>query len=90
MEAAATNKKNDVNWCMQFFGLILGIGFLLAGTSVNPEFWTNWRENANFIFGFSWLFLALVHRMKWKHKVAMRSAESVASSSVRDSEIERV
>ncbi len=52
------DKKNDVNWSMQFVGLILGLCFLTVRAFRAEEFWNSFLDHLQIYLGVFWLFLA--------------------------------
>ena len=64
---------------MQFGGLILGLAFLTTGFFLNPNFGEHFKEDFYIYFGVLWLVLALIHRMQWKHKIALEEASQLSS-----------
>lgn len=59
---------------MQFFGLLFGGAKLILGIKMNPRFLADFGKDVSIYLGISWLFLALMHRMKWNHRLALERA----------------
>jgi hypothetical protein len=68
------DRKNDVNWCMQYLSIAFGMVFLVIGTCVTTGFLANLKDFYLIYFGFFWLLIGYVHRLKWLHKRDLREA----------------
>ena len=73
------DKKNDVSYSMQFVGLLLGVCFLVLGAFRAEEFLKTFLAHSSIYFGVCWLFIALIHRMKWLHKIELDEARDLQS-----------
>ena len=71
------DKKNDVNWCMQFVGLLLAVCFLIVGSFRVEGFLNSFLDYSQIYFGVCWLFIALIHRIKWLHKIELQEAKNM-------------
>ncbi len=69
------NRKNDVNWCMQFIASGIGVVLLVIGVTTSSGFWNNFKSYYLIYFGLFNLIIGFVHRMKWRHKKDLLEAD---------------